>query len=379
MSVNEGLKPLDQNSAAPIDPNVHIPDHVRRSSEAAELLHKSMYTPEPTETPADVQAAAHEAASRSVEGTQNGPQEVQNPVQNPQQNPQNPAPTGDDFTGPADPQALRDSEWARRYNSMQGRWQQAERSRAAMEQQMSELGRELVRTQQMLTEQGRQPSHSHVSSQNDHKKLITEDDVANYGTELIDLARRAAMETVGPEIENLRAENARLTSKVASTSKRELFATLDAKMPTWRQVNTNPQFVNWLRLRNIYTGQIRQEMLNNAVNGAQAPVVLQMFRDFLTEAQATGQMPQNQPIEQHAVQQQAPHNPAVDLATLAAPGRARPAQGDTNVPADKPSYSHAQIAANYSEKRRGLWANRLGEWDKLEADMIAAGREGRVR
>jgi hypothetical protein len=360
------LKPLDPNSQVPVDPNVHIPDHVRRASEAAEARHKELYTPEPdpqVQQQADPQV--QQQADPQVH-TQNQPQQVQNPTQiNP----------GDDFTGPADQQSLKDSEWARRYNSMHGRWQASERSRAAMEQTMGELGQELVRTQNLLASQV-QTQPSNVKSQANNKNLITEEDISSYGTDLIDMARRAAMDTVGPEIEALRAENARLTSRVQTTSKRELFTVLDQKMPTWRQLNTDPRFIAWLNLPNVYTGKVRKTMLNDAVNGAQAPQVLQMFKDFLAEAQATGHVPQNQPTEQ---QQEAPHKPAVDLATLAAPGKARPAQGDAQVPADKPVYTHAQIANYYSEKRRGLWANRLADWDKLEADFIAAGREGRVR
>jgi hypothetical protein len=376
MAVTEGLKPLDPNSQVPVDPNVHIPDHVRRASEAAEARHKELYTapePEPQvqqQAEPQVQQQAEPQVQQQAEPqvhTQNQPQQVQNPAQiNP----------GDDFTGPADQQSLKDSEWARRYNSMHGRWQASERSRAAMEQTMGELGQELVRTQNLLAAQA-QTQPSNVRSQSSNKNLITEEDISSYGTDLIDMARRVAMDTVGPEIEALRAENARLTSRVQSTSKRELFATLDQRMPTWRQVNTDPRFIAWLNLPNVYTGKVRKTMLNDAVNGAQAPQVLQMFKDFLAEAQATGHVPQNPPIEQQ--QDAPPHKPAVDLATLAAPGKARPAQGDAQVPADKPIYSHAQIANYYSEKRRGLWANRIAEWNQLEADFIAAGREGRVR
>jgi hypothetical protein len=375
MAVTEGLKPLDPNSQVPSDPNVHIPDHVKRASEAAEARHKELYTPEldpqvhqPVEP--QIQQQVEPQVQQQVGpqvNTQNSPQQVQNPTQiNP----------GDDFTGPADQQSLKDSEWARRYNSMHGRWQAAERSRAAMEQTMGELGQELVRTQHLLSSQAQDQPISNVKSQSNNKNLITDEDVQNYGTELIDMARRAAMDTVAPEIEALRAENARLTSQVTTTSKRELFMTLDRQMPTWRQINTDQRFIAWLNLRNVYTGQVRKEMLNKAVNGAQAPQVLQMFKDFLSEAQATGHVPQNQPTEQL---KSAPYQPAVDLATLAAPGKARPAQGDAQVPADKPIYTHAQISNYYSEKRRGLWANRLADWDKLEADFIAAGREGRVR
>jgi hypothetical protein len=69
----------------------------------------------------------------------------------------------------------------------------------------------------------------------------------------------------------------------------------------------------------------------------------------------------------------------MQLETLAAPGRARPAPGDSSVPAEKPIYTRAQIANNYALRRRGAFNGRETEWNTLEADMIAAGNEGRVR
>jgi hypothetical protein len=245
-----------------------------------------------------------------------------------------------------------------------------------MEQQMTDLGQELVRTQTMLAEMNRQPPAHHANSQPRHGNLITEDDVANYGTELIDLARRAAMDTVQPEIEALRAQNAELTNRVKNTAKREMFMAMDRAVPTWRQINTDQRFINWLRLRNVYTGQIRQDMLKAAVDGADAPKAIQFFKDFLTEAQATGHTAPAQQQEQH---DPAPRSAAVSLETLAAPGKARPASGDTQMPADKPIYTRADISRFYDEKRRQLWANRPAEAAAFEADLTAAQREGRIR
>jgi hypothetical protein len=262
---------------------------------------------------------------------------------------------------------------------MQGRFQAQVRTNASMEEQMRQLGEELVRTQALI---GQPAPHAHQSTRSDtpHANLITDEDRANYGDEMIDLARRAAMSVVNPEIEQLRADNQRLTQRVQNTGKRELLSVLDGKLPNWRAINTSPQFINWLRLPNVYTGQIRKQMLDAAVNGAEAPKVIALFKDFLAEVQATGQTAPAAQFEQlPAPQEQAPRTPALNLETLAAPGRARPASGNSQMPADKPIYSRAQISNFYRESQKGLWAGRETEYRAQEADFQAAMAEGRIR
>jgi hypothetical protein len=372
MSTNEQITQATLNQLD-ADPNVRVPDHVKAMASVADELHKKAYAAmqqpaEPVAAPVEPQAPV--ASAQNEPEPQPTAAELAARAGEPQHEP---APTGDDFTGPADAQSLKDSEWARRYNSMQGRYQQAQRQIAGMQDQMSQLATELQRTQALITQQPQaQPQQQRG---HDHEQLITDADREAYGDELIDLARRAALSTVAPELEVLREQNARLTARVSSTAKRELFMFMDGKLPEWRQINVSPEFKRWLLLPNVYTGQVRGQMLKAAVNGAEAPKVLALFSDFLREAQATGQSPQASQIEQ----QPAPRTPALELETLAAPGRARPASGDSQVPAEKPIYTRAQISKFYDDKRKGLYAHREAEAAAFEADLSLAQREGRIR
>ena len=343
MPTTEGLKPIDTNSQVPIDPNVAMPEHVRRAAEEADKLHKQVYTPEPQAQPQP------------------------EPQAQPQAQPQPLQPGEENVTA---------EEWRHRFLSMKGRFDQSKHTIGAMEVQMSELAAELQRAQAMLqTQPQAQPQHQ---TQPVHNNLITDADREAYGDELIDLARRAAMSTVAPEIEDLRTRNAELTKQVKNTSRRELFSSLDRQLPQWRQINSDVRFKSWLRLPNVYTGMVRAEMLKEAVDGADAPKVLAFFKDFLTEAQATGQMAPAQPQEQPA-QQQPARQAAVALETLAAPGKARPAPGEGQVLPEKPVYSRADISRFFDEKRKGLWANRIAEAQAFENDLSLAQREGRIR
>jgi hypothetical protein len=213
--------------------------------------------------------------------------------------------------------------------------------------------------------------------------LITPEDEDTYGRELIDLTQRAAREAIQPELDALRNENSELKKRVVTTAQREIQTALAEKIPDWVAVNRSPEFAHWLSLRNIYTGQVRRQMLNEAYQAANAAVVVQMFKDFLTEAKATGSTiptsQRQQDLSAPSPAPAAPRQPAMDLGSLAAPGRARPAPGQSDVPAEKPIYTRAQISKNYADRRRGVWAGRDNDWARLEADMIAAGNEGRVR
>lgn len=387
MSANEGLQKLDNPSPSSIDPNVRIPGHVAAGAAAAEELHRQHYPRDPNQgdapkkedlpqppqpdpvnakTPEQIAADAAEAeAARAAQAANFAAQQGE------QQQEQHPAPSAADANVSAE-------EWRHRFLSMQGRFQAKVREVAGMEEQMSQLGRELVATQNLLQQQ-QAPTQEQIRARGgDHGNLITEADREAYGDELIDLARRAARESVTPELEQLRAQNQQLTQRVQSTGKRELFQQLDAQLPNWRKINTSVQFKSWLRLPNVYTGTLRGKVLEDAVAGAQAPKVIALFREFLAEANATGMQAPAPQLEQQE-HQPAPRAAAVDLETLAAPGRARPASGDTQVPSEKPIYTRAQISKFYDDSRKGLYAGREAEYRATEADFNAAQREGRIR
>jgi hypothetical protein len=349
-----------------VDPTVVIPKNIRDQAAAAEALHKQAYAePQPEQQPQPEPQPQPEATLQ--------------PEQQPQPEPE-PQPRQDP------PDADENSQtWKHKFLSMQGRWQGSQKQLGEMTEINSQLANELRATQQLLEQNSSQArtdsSRQHQQTGHPHEKLITPQDVDTYGQEMIDVVQRAAREAVGPEIDALRGENAELKKRVLTTGQRDVQALLARDIPNWVAINRSPEFAQWLSLRNIYTGQVRREMLNAAYQAANAPTVVQLFKDFLTEVRATGGTPPASQRQQQppSSQTEAPRQPAMQLETLAAPGRARPAPGDSSVPAEKPIYTRALISKNYSDRRRGLWNGRDNDWNMLEADMIAAGNEGRVR
>lgn len=373
IEITRDLKPIDHN---PVDQSVVLPKHVTEAAKAADALHGRLYPVEPEPPPApELQAPPAEPEPPQPQ-PQPGDTQVQPPFTAAVNQPLDP------FVEAASPADLKDSVWAQRYNSMRGRWEAQSREIGQLQQLVNDLGSELRATQQAMAQGGQQQPQAQPGGRT-HEKLITDKDRETFGDDLIDVAARAAREAVAPELDALRGENAALNKRVTSTAQGELRAALAQAVPNWIGINRDGRFHGWLRLRNPYTGQVRGELLNAAYRAANAPQVIQTFKDFISEVRATGgEVPgqrQEQPPQPDQGQQQVPHQPAIQLDTLAAPGRARPAGGESQVPADKPNYSRAQISNFYRDVRRGAYAGREVDKNRIEADIIAAQSEGRVR
>jgi hypothetical protein len=344
----------------PIDPAVRIPDHIRKQTERANEL---LGQPQPEPAPAVVEPPAP------------APAPVNEPT--PANEPAPPAPAPAPVqTRPADlpspsREELEGDSWAARYNSMKGRYEQSQRAVGSLQQQITELGDELVRTQQLLrAPQPQQP-------QNQPQRLLTEEDEATYGPELISMAQRAAMEALQPTIEALQRENVELKKGQNRTTGLTVNQIVDREVPEWRAISADPRWKDWLRKRDLYSNAVRGQLLERAYQAADAPRVVAFYKGFLQEEAATGQRePAPAQTEQPPV---APRQAAVPLETLAAPGRARPASGGTQAPADKPIFTHKQISEFYSNVRKGAYTGRQADKDRDEAAIFAAQREGRVR
>jgi hypothetical protein len=207
----------------------------------------------------------------------------------------------------------------------------------------------------------------------DHIKRVTQEDIDTYSPELIDLMRRAAQEAVEPILSTVRQENQQTRQQVNNQTRQSYNAQLDELMPDWRTIQPSARFQQWCRKPDVYAGVIRGKLLDAAVKAADAPRVAAFYRGFLDEEQATGNSPQSQ-------QATPPRQAAVDLKTLAAPGRPNPAAGSAPAPAEyKPIITLSQIRAFYSQEGRARYVGRDKDRANDEQIIFDAQREGRVK
>jgi hypothetical protein len=182
---------------------------------------------------------------------------------------------------------------------------------------------------------------------------LTQKDVDDYGHDVLDLAQRAALHAMTPELQRIDHQNAELRQQLAAEQRRGLYQTLDAQLPNWKEIDNDPRWRQWLLFSDPLNGRPRQSLLNEAIAQGNATRVLSFFRGFLAEA---GQSPQRQPPPQ--------------AGTLGGGGR---------------TYTRAEINRLHAWRRNRITrsggrlpAEEEAAWARQEADIVAAAREGRI-
>jgi hypothetical protein len=172
---------------------------------------------------------------------------------------------------------------------------------------------------------------------------LTQKDVEDYGHDVLDLAQRAALHAVSPDLARLEHQNEALSRQLAAEQRRGLYQTLDAQLPSWREIDNSPQWRQWLLFSDPYNKRPRQALLNEAIAKGDATRVLSFFRGYLAEA---GQSPQRQPPQ---------------AGTIGGGGRV---------------YTRADITRYSDAYRRGRISE--ADYQKISADIHAAIGEGRI-
>ncbi len=343
-----------KEATLPHDPNVKLPAAVRAAVAKSEEIFKAM-------------KAEQEVTS---EGNAQPPQETQfQPQETPAEQPKAEAKPEPKAEAKSEPKGD-DDNWERRYNAMKGRYDRSQ-------EQIKDLSSQIQNLQTMIASlQVQTPSQPLPELQ--AERLITEDEERDYGQDFLKVVGKKAKEELAPIIKAYESKIAELEKKVqgvnsvvAQDSHAKLMSTLDEKLPTWRDLNTNEEFLSWLRLPDPFSGVIRHEMLKAAYAAGNASRVLAFFNGFLAEEAAVAPAKSDPDVPTEKVAK-------VPLAKLAAPGRAKTAAGNS-APAEKPIFTRAQIAAFYAEVAAGKYRGKDAEKSKLEAQLFEAQREGRIR
>jgi hypothetical protein len=382
----------------PIDPDVKLPDSVRRAAARVEEIYNTQ--PQDPGDPQTNQQAPNEAGEGANELQQDSPPDnvVPTKVENATQerirarrervrvassNEHEPeeAPAEVQTREPERSPERQEDTWERKYNAMKGRFDHANNQLQNLTQQVAGLQNVITTLQNPETRQ-EQNTVQQVES------MLTQEEREQYGDEFLNVVAKKAHEIVGPLKKELEEKIKRLDSQVGNVNqhvdtaaKDRMFAALDKHIPDWREVNNDPNFVQWLQLPDAYTGAIRHNLLKAAFNQNDSGRVAAFFNGFLAEEAATA--PQGQPRDSDAPAQatngsvRSQQTPKTSLDTLAAPGRAKSAAAQA--PAEKPIFTRAQIAAFYTAIAAGKYAGRDKEKDKLEAQIFSAQQEGRIR
>ena len=339
-----------------IDPNVKIPNAIKATSARADAAFKAAYTPE-TEENDGVPKENEETPADGSEGKEAKASEdkTEKPAEGSTEQP------------PA--KGEEDQSWEHRYKSMKGRYDRAETQLRAMSDQISSL-QNVIATMQVTAP---------VSAKADTtmERLITAEEENDYGSEFLTVVGKKAKEELLPIVKGYEAKIAELEERlknvggyVQQDARARMEDMLDDRVPTWRDINFDPNFISWLKLPDPYSGAIRHDMLKAAYERNDAPRVTAFFNGFLAEEAATD------PAREETGRTEAPAKPSLDR--FAAPGRAKTAAA-SGAPAEKPIFTRANIAKFYADSAAGKYRGKEAEKDRLEAQIFEAEREGRIR
>jgi hypothetical protein len=344
---------MKNQNQLPNDPNVKIPDAVKAMGAAAEELHKQAY-----------------AAEEPVAETQETPPDVTS--QTPSEQKFSTATQSEPVATEEKPKVtaqVTDEAWEHRYNSMKGRFDRAQQQVASQAERIEALERTLAAMQA-------QPQTRQSASETYNERFVTPEEEADYGAEFLNVVGKKAKEELLPivkkyedEISSLKAQLAGVGNYVAQDAQSRMMNTLDRDVPSWRDQNVNPEFLQWLSLPDPYSGDIRHSMLKAAWERQDAPRVAAFFKGFLAEEAAYRPATSETPAERAG---------KISLESLAAPGRAKTAAA-SSAPAEKPVITSAFIAKFYADAAAGRYAGRDEEKLRIEKQIFDAQREGRIR
>lgn len=221
------------------------------------------------------------------------------------------------------------------------------------------------------------PPKIQVSPLESSEALITDSDVDDYGTDLIEFVKRAAKAEISPQLAKLEQENEQLrnqitgvTTTIDSRAKDDVYGTLGKNVPGWEQINQSEDFLFWLAQKDAFSGQRRHDLLTQAFKNNDSARVVAFFNAFLSEDMTvTPPMP---------AAPSAPVVPKVDLRSMVAPGRAQSA-GQPNNQTESRLYSRDEISAHYKAVQLGKFTGTAADKLRIEKAFVKAANEGRVR
>jgi len=326
-----------------------IPKQVQMQSEAVQELYKEL-NGENKEA-----GATLEAVDNNVEET------VANSVE--EQAPQSTT----EEQGSVDTQK-KDS-WEQKYKTLQGMYN-AEVPR--LNAKNRELSSRVSQMEELLSTMSNQP----VADISVDQKLITDADMQEYG-DSIEVMRRAAREevsqansrvsTLEKQLRELQAsvvpQVQQITHRQAQSNEQSFWATLAQRVPDWNEINDSEGFQSWLLEIDPLTGISRQTYLEDAQANLDASRVASFFDSW---AQANGR----------SVAQTNRKAQTSQLEKQVAPGRGRSTQSSR--PSGDQTYSPDDIKGFFEAVRKGKYKGREDERGRIERDIFAAQREGRI-
>jgi len=199
------------------------------------------------------------------------------------------------------------------------------------------------------------------------EKLVTDADVQAFGEDLIEVQRKVAREVAAEfrgELDAMKAENEKLREQLNTTGSQVSEASFEQRLyrlvPDFQTVNTDERWIGWLNEVDPLLRAPRKSVAQEAFNTGDAEAVAHYIGMFKASIA---------PAEQ-------PSDKAAELEKQIQPKRSA-----TNAPVSQQAktYTDAQIQKMFQKSVELSSRGQRDDAMKLEAEIDAAYREGRVR
>lgn len=245
-------------------------------------------------------------------------------------------------------------DWEHKYHRLQGKYD-AEVPR--LHQQLRDLSEQVESMQPQETKAS--PVEESVV-----EKLVTDADVDEYGQEFIDLQRRIAKEAIQGDLADLRKENAKLRAELEHTGSQVGEVNFEARLhrlvPDFADINNDPGWVEWLDTVDPIIRAPRRAIAQEAFNRGDAEAVAHYVSMYRGE---TGAEPVKADRSSELKRQVQPTKTASSQTPVSSKGR---------------TYTNADIEGLFNKVMMYTNRQQFDEAKKLEAEIDAAYREGRV-
>ena len=197
--------------------------------------------------------------------------------------------------GSDQPQVISENDWKRRYTALRNH---RDDRVDTLSDENEKLKRDNVKLQQQLTDLQPAPEKPNFKLDDDTRKALGEDQVKAF---------EQFNQSVDERFADVEKERNAAIAKAAARFESELAS----MVPRWQQINKDQKWLDWLRLSDPVTGQIRQTALDRLVDDHDSTGVADLFQQYLSGGNAHVQQ-----RDGHS------HLPDVDATTRAGAGLA---------------------------------------------------------
>lgn len=272
-------------------------------------------------------------------------------------------------TPPAETPPTDDQKWEQRYKSLQGRYN---REIPHYQTQIQNLNARNVQLEERIAAMEEHIAASMSTAAPTPKKGVTQEDIDQYGGDLVDLIRRQAeaiaeerVAAVERENEQLRAQLTQVDQNTAQMSRNQFFIALDGQVPEWRQLNEDQDFADWLDEPDAITGYSKRSFLGEAVHALDVSRAAKIFKAYLDSLKRVAPPP--------------PPPPRETLESQVSPSRRTGSNPTAGAPQQEAKvWKRSEIKTFHDDVSRGRYINQPSVKLRLDNEIFSAIKEGRV-